>query len=401
MTILFMYDSPLNPEAGGTERATKLVMDELERRGHKCIGLLHFIQDNPDEYFLNGERITSLTKFLSDNHVDVVVNQIAFHYWLLKEFLAHGGQEWKEKGGKIVSFMHFDPKPHRNPIISYFRDWNEKNLVGKIKRLALMVYLPFLNRKIKKTSDNSIRYIYSNSDCYVVMSQSYLEPITQRLHLANADKLRVITNMLTFKKIAAENSLENKEKIVLVVARLDENQKRISTIIRAWQALETHNGYSLHIVGSGQDEKYLKNIASTSDNIFFNTQQSPLIWYQRARIFMSASPREGWGLTLTESLQCGVVPVVMNTSEVFKDIIDDGITGYLANTKKEYIARLQQLINDDTLRIKMAKAGLKSATRFSAVLVGDKWEEMLDELQKTHKKVESANFTESLDNRFI
>jgi glycosyltransferase involved in cell wall biosynthesis len=400
MNILFLYDSPLNPEAGGTERATKLVMDEMERRGHTCIGLLHFNQDNPDEYFLNGDRIASLMDFLNDNHVDVVVNQIAFHYWLLKEFLAHGGQEWKDKGGKIVSFMHFDPKPYRNPLSSYFRDWNEKNLVGKVKRLGLMLYLPYLNKNISKTANNSLRYIYNNSDYYIVMSPSYVEPITQRTHLANADKVRVITNMLTFRKIEDEGILEKKEKIVLVVARLDENQKRISTIIRAWQALKNHNGYTLHIVGSGQDEKYLKNIASTSDDIIFNAQQSPLIWYQRACIFMLASPREGWGLTLTESLQCGVVPIAMNTSEVFKDIIDDGITGYLANTKKEYIARLQQLINDDTLRIKMAKAGLKAASRFSAEFVGDKWEEMLDELQKNHTKTESANFAESLDNRF-
>jgi len=380
MTILFIYDSPLIPEAGGTERATQLVMDELECRGHKCIGFLHFNQDNPDEYFLNGEQILTLSDFLNDNHVDVVVNQIAFHFWLLKEFLAHGGNEWKERGGKIVSFMHFDPKPYSKPISSYFRDWSEKNLLGKIKRLALMLYLPFLERKIQKTKDKSIRYIYSNSDCYVLMSQSYLEPIIQHLRDANANKLRVITNMLTFRNIADVGILENKEKIVLVVARLDEDQKRISAIIRAWQALETHNGYRLHIIGSGQDEKYLKNIASTSDDIIFNTQQSPLIWYKRARIFMLASPREGWGLTLTESLQCGVVPIAMNTSEVFKDIIDEGITGYLTNTKIEYVFRLQQLINDDTLRIKMAKAGLKTASRFSAEFVGDEWEKMLDEL---------------------
>ncbi|MBG6062535.1 hypothetical protein IWX83_002335 [Flavobacterium sp. CG_9.1] len=53
MNILFMYYCPLRPEAGGTERATKLVMDEMERRGHTCIGLLHFNQDSPDEFFPN------------------------------------------------------------------------------------------------------------------------------------------------------------------------------------------------------------------------------------------------------------------------------------------------------------------------------------------------------------
>ena len=104
MTILFIYDSLLVPEVGGTERATKLVMDEMELRGNKCIGILHFNQDNPDEYFLNGLRIESLTDFLNDNEVDLVVNQIAYHSWLLKSFLVNGGKEWYEKE-ESVSIM--------------------------------------------------------------------------------------------------------------------------------------------------------------------------------------------------------------------------------------------------------------------------------------------------------
>ncbi len=53
MTILFMCDFPLRPEASGTERATKLVMDEMECKGHTCIGLLHFNQGSHDESFLS------------------------------------------------------------------------------------------------------------------------------------------------------------------------------------------------------------------------------------------------------------------------------------------------------------------------------------------------------------
>ena len=60
MTILFIYDSPLRPEAGGTERATKLVMDELQRKGHRTIGLLHTSRLDPDNFFLNGEPINPL-----------------------------------------------------------------------------------------------------------------------------------------------------------------------------------------------------------------------------------------------------------------------------------------------------------------------------------------------------
>ena len=119
--ILFIYDAPLCPEKGGTERATKLVMDELARRGYKCVGILHFSQQKPDIQYLNGEKIESLTTFLSNNKFDIVVNQIAFHPRFLNQFLSFGGKEWQENGGKIISFMHLDPTPPPNkPIVTYF-----------------------------------------------------------------------------------------------------------------------------------------------------------------------------------------------------------------------------------------------------------------------------------------
>lgn len=381
MTILFMYDSPLLPEKGGTERATKLVMDELARRGHTTIGLLHFNQANPDEYFLNGKRIENLAIFLDDNHVDVVVNQIAFHYWLLKEFLAHGGQKWRDKGGKIVSFMHFDPAITYSPVKSYYRDFHERDFFHKVKRIGYFFFIPKYRLQYKRTRRESFRYIYDKSDRYIVMSPSYIDSFKNVASLSSVNKCCVITNMLTFPEIADESILERKEKIVLVVSRLDENQKRISVIIKAWRSVKNHNGYTLHIVGTGQDEQYHKRLAKGCEDIVFEGHQSPLEWYRRARIFLLASPREGWGLTLTESLQNGVVPIVMNTSQVFGDIIENERTGFLTVTEAEYRQRISQLITDDALRNGMAQAGLQSAHRFAPQQVGDKWEEMLNTIK--------------------
>lgn len=383
MTILFLYDSPLQPEVGGTERATQLVMDEMERRGYTCIGLLHFNQDNPDEYFLNGERIASLTAFLNDNHVDVVVNQIAFHFWLLKEFLAHGGQQWKDKGGRIVSFMHFDPEFKDVFYDSVFAGWTQLSLFRKIKKIGLLCYMPYLNYISQKIKDDSYRYIYERSEAFVVMSPSYIPKIVKHAKLKEDSKMKVITNMLTFPEIENATILDKKEKSVIVVSRMDENQKKISTILKAWRGINVKNGYTLDIVGTGKDaDKYKEWVQKYNlKDVIFHGHQSPLTYYQKASIFLMASPREGWGLTLTESLQTGVVPVVMNTTSVFADIIDNGITGYLANSKKEFIARLQQLINDDALRNDMAKEGLKSANRFNPKAIGDKWEAMLTELK--------------------
>jgi glycosyltransferase involved in cell wall biosynthesis len=377
-----MYDSPLNTEAGGTERATKLVIDELERRGHKCIGLLHFNQDNPDVYFLNGKCIASLSDCLYDNHVSVVVNQIAFHYWLLKEFLAHGGQEWKDKGGKIVSFMHFDPDFKDLFYASVFAGWKQLSLFRKIKKIGLLFYMPYLKHISQKTKDDSYRYIYGRSDAFVVMSPSYISKIVKHAKLKDDSKMRVITNMLTFPEIANANVLDKKEKSVLVVSRMDENQKKISIILKVWRGIKDKYGYTLDIVGTGKDADKYKEWGQKNylKDVIFHGHQTPLPFYQKASIFLMASPREGWGLTITESIQNGVVPVVMNTSSVFYDIIEDGVSGYLPNNVSEFKDRLQTLISHDDKRIKMALAGLERARLFSPAIVGVKWEEMLNEI---------------------
>jgi glycosyltransferase involved in cell wall biosynthesis len=377
-----MYDSPLRPEAGGTERATMLVMDEMGRRGHKCMGLLHFNQDNPDEYFLNGEHIASLTDFLNNNRVDVVVNQIAFHYWLLKEFLVHGGQEWKEKGGKIVSFMHFDPDFKDFFYKSVFVGWKQLSLFRKIKKVGLFCYTPYLKHTSQKIKNQSYRYIYDHSDAFVVMSPSYIPKIVNHAKLKEVSKMKVITNMLTFPEIANTTILDKKEKSVLVVSRLDENQKKISTILNIWKGIKEKNGYTLDIVGIGKDaDKYEEWVQKNNlQDVVFYGQQSPLPYYQKATIFLMSSPREGWGLTITESLQNGVVPIVMNTSSVFENIIDDGVSGYLPNNVSEFKDRLQTLISHDDKRITMALAGLERARLFSPAIVGVKWEEMLNEI---------------------
>lgn len=377
-----MYDSPLVPEKGGTERATWLVMQELERRGYHCMGFLHFNQDNPDEYFYNGERIPSLIDFLQKHQIDVVVNQIAFHYWLLKEFLAHGGQQWKNEGGKIISFMHFDPTSDKQfQLRDLFRGFKKKSAWAKIKRIGLIFYLPVLRYKISKIECMSYRYIYDYSDAYIVMSFSYVAPFAKKANIINVSKVHVITNMLTFSEIVQPEILSQKQNIALVVARLDEKQKRISTILKIWNSLDVKD-WRLLIIGAGQDEDFYRNMINKHRicNVELLGQCSPLEYYRKSKIFLMSSPREGWGLTITESMQNGTVPIVLDTSTVFHDILSDKIDGYLPKTSKQMKRSLYRLMNDDKLRSRMAIAALKKAECFSHLRVGNEWEKMLENI---------------------
>lgn len=379
--ILFIYDAPLCPEAGGTERATKLVMDELSNRGYNCKGILHFNQAEPEIQYLNGEKISSIYEFLKENKIDAVVNQIAFHPRFLNQFLDLGGKRWKEEGGKIISFMHLDPTPApRKKIRSYLTGIKNKNIIRILKRLIYISLIPIYNYNSLKNYRSGLKEIYEKSDRYILMSNSFIPIFSNLARLENTEKIRIIPNMLTFPQIANESIFERKEKIVLVVARLDDEQKNISFIIDAWGKIKDHRGYKLHIVGDGSDREILHQKAKLTNDIIFEGQQTPLHWYEKAKIFLVASPREGWGLTITESLQNGVVPIVLNTSTVFSDIIDHKKNGFLANDMSEYIMYLIELLNDDSKLKSIAVNGLKSAKRFSKNKVGDIWISMLGEI---------------------
>jgi len=213
------------------------------------------------------------------------------------------------------------------------------------------------------------------------MSKSFLPVFSKLAKLSDTSKVAFIPNMLTFPEIATEEILEKKDNIVLVVARLDDAQKNISFMIDAWSKVKNHRGYTLHILGDGQDKEMLHKRAEGVNDIVFEGSQTPLNWYRKAKIFLMASPREGWGLTITESLQNGVVPVVLNTSTVFMDIINDQGNGFLPKTIVEYSFYIETLMCNDALRNRMATSGIQTSARFTPQKVGDLWDSMLNEVK--------------------
>lgn len=376
-----MYDSPLKREKGGTERATGLVMDELNRRGHRAIGLLHINQGNPDEIFMNGKAIPSLLDFLSENEIDVVVNQIAFHDWLLKEFLKHGGEEWKTKGGKIVSVLHFPPILVPIPVKKVFKNFWQLSLIAKVKKLCLFFYLPFLQHKAYNHTKQSYKYVYNHSDLFVLLSASFIPKLVKLSRIKEKDKICIVPNMLTFPLIQNKSILDTKINDVLVVSRMEETQKKISKVLKVWEMTEKKD-WRLVLIGEGIDLEQYKAYSKKHqlDSIVFMGQCSPLAHYEKAKIFLMTSDFEGWGLTLTESLQNGVVPIVIDTTPVFHDIIIDGVNGFLVSDEKEMAEKLNLLMLDSPLLYRMARNALSSATKFSPDKIGIKWEQLLKKL---------------------
>lgn len=381
MNILWIYNLPLRPEVGGTERITSLVAKGLSLRGYKCMDILVF-NENTGKLTYKSKEVDDLYDFLVLNKVDVVINQIAYAKWLLEAFLEKGGDKWRQEGGRIISCLHFDPK---NPSYYFFLNSNRnKNLKDRVNLLKAALLYKYHQYKQEKKEGDIYNYIYDHSDKVVVLSSTHIPYMKKVMKRIEYSRMVAINNPLTFDTVSSPDIIKEKKKVALVCARMSEYHKRISIILQVWRQLQKNkvsHDWILKVVGDGPDlEGYKKFVDEMKiQNVQFEGQRYPEPYYEEASILLLTSSAEGWGLTITEGLQRGVVPVVMNSCPVFSEIICDGKNGFLTpnNRLKQYEKKILRLMSDDSLLESMQEQALESAYRFSMDSTMDKWVKIL------------------------
>lgn len=382
MNILFLYEKSLVPEAGGTERITSLIIKGLSSKGYHCMAML-ICNQHSYKITYNDKPISNLYQFLKKNNIDIIINQIAYSTWLLEEFLQQGGKQWKEEGGRIISCLHFDPK---SPSAFFNAKAASKGTIKDCLSIAkTWLFYKRYEQKANRSAAYTFEYIYVHSDKFIVLSETHFKYMKSVWHRSEYSKLQAINNPLTFDDISSDSICTQKQRIALVVARMSEYHKRISIILKAWRQLNKQGvtkDWILKIIGDGPNlmdyKKYACNNILT--NVHFLGQQNPEPYYKEAAIFLMSSSAEGWGLTLTESLQRGVVPVVINSSPVFNEIIENGKSGLLVkdNDYKAFINAIRRLIKDEPIRIIMSRNCLKQAKKFALNTTINKWINILE-----------------------
>lgn len=380
MNILWIYDTPLIPEAGGTERMTSLIAKGLTRDGHNCMGQMVVNQDS--SFVLDGKQISNLYDFLKENNIDFVINQECRHVSILKQFLDNGGNQWHEEGGKIISCLHFDP--HVTSTLYHFKVKLNKTLRDRYSLLRAIMSSKRDKKRIDKKLGEQYRWLYNNSDYFITLSEQFNPYFREVTGLKDANKLMSINNPLTFDTISSPDIVDSKKKVVLICGRMNEYQKRISLALRAWKKLKKDgisSDWTLKIVGTGADlQQYIEMVERQNIlDVRFEGRQDSEPYFAEASMFLMTSGYEGWGLTLTESLQRGVVPIVMDNAPVFREIIQNGYNGYL--TKKDSIGDLVKhiliLMSDDRRLNAMQSNALISARRFALDKTMEKWRKII------------------------
>jgi glycosyltransferase involved in cell wall biosynthesis len=125
-----------------------------------------------------------------------------------------------------------------------------------------------------------------------------------------------------------------RQKTVLAVGRLVEEQKRFSDLLQAMQSLPD---FKLILVGSGPDETRLRKMVADlglSERVcltgFVSDRKELRRLYQECGVFVSTSNWEAVALVMLEAMSCAA-PVVATRIPSFQDLLTDGEDGLLVS----------------------------------------------------------------------
>lgn len=381
--ILFYTTSQPIPTVGGVERATITTATLLRNRGHGVYSIYRGVRTHNSSVFDDECCFKMLTaeqqiyNFVREKEIDIIIIQSVFG--MVKVFK----KAIAAFPCKIVTVYHFEPIWDK-----HFVNFN-KSCAHFIAQKSLSEFLRLVGYPVLKSSHlirchRSFRQGYRLSDRIVLLSDGYKSEFLKYVGDKTDDKISVVPNALPSEIPNDCYQPSQKENIVLIVARLDEEQKRISMALELWRDInscEVAKDWSMIIVGDGDSRRQYENYIKKHclKNVTMVGKQVPWDYYKRASIFMMTSRSEGWGITLLEAQKFGVVPVCFNTFAAASDVVSDKCSGFLIDErdKQGYIKAVLALMSDVELRDKMAQAGIEYVQRFSQDSVADKWDSLL------------------------
>ena len=391
MNILFYTDYEVSPQKGGIERVTAMLASELsENYGMTCFLCYRYsiapafiripfkyLQVEPENF---KEKITS---FITENQIDIIFNQSAFYLTsLFREIVNVVRPQCK-----IIFCHHFAPGNETGDF-SFSGILQEIRLKKKLLRNSLnLIFYPIVKRRITHRLQLNYERTYRYSDCVVLLSNKYRDDFMKWGKITDTSKFREIHNTLSFNTFFDMRGYEQKKKTVLIVARINEKQKKISLALKIWRELEKDSRLSdwqLKIVGIGNAlDRYRRFVARNNlKRVSFEGLQIPEPYYTEASLFMMTSALECSPLTLIEAQQMGCVPLAFDSFASLPDVITDGENGYIVpyGDLRQYADKMKELMLDANLRRKIAANAIESSKRFERPIIMEQWKSLIDSL---------------------
>ena len=320
--ILFLVPSM---RGGGSERVISMLVNNLDRRKFDISLVL-----------LKKEGVYLKDIYSDITIIDLKTNKARFAILKIRNLIL-----------KIKPDVVFSTLSHLNLVLSIIKP----SLPKKIKFIARESSIASINNlqgKYPKLFNFLYKKFYNNFD--LIISQSYyMKNDLIKNFSIKENKIKVINNPVDILKInvlsQTNEILFNKNnKNIIAVGRLDK-EKGFDLLIKTFAKLP-HN-YYLYFIGEGKEKNHLMEIAkkyNLSSRVYFiGFQSNPYKYMRQADLLILSSLYEGFPNVVLEANACGTPVVAFNCPGGTKEIIENGVNGFLVECKN--IDKLAKSIN--------------------------------------------------------
>lgn len=397
MTILIYTTYRPIPEKGGIERASVNVAGQLsDFYSARCLSAYHKYVEGEvrvfeDSFQLSLNKHTAqrqIQDIVRTEHVDVVLIQSDFRaFRIFRKALKQCPHT------HLVFAHHFAPGWERLKPDDVRMKMKSRHGLSRLRYRMKLGLFPLFSLINLLNMRKDYRYVCRHAERVVLLSDTYISRFAAIAGISNTYKLVAIPNAVTFDNWFNMDGYSDKKHHAIIVARLDERQKRIKLALKIWKQIKQDaslNHWTLDVIGDSDVSQvaYYRQWCDKNNikDVTFFGRQRPLKQLQQARVFFMTSRSEGFGITLIEAKQEGVVPLAFNTFPIAKSIIHSGKDGFLIpeGNIQQYVSKAKWLMKNPLSTKKMAEKGREDALRFSKKNVGREWMQLFSNRTDQH-----------------
>jgi len=347
-------------QMGGIERAMSTLANYFVTQGHE----IHYITLFPFEPFfeLDSRINLHIPPFLFPRYGRNLLQTTSFYAKMLAPFYGHIY--------KIVKRVNPD-------VILSFGDVFPHFVMLQLAHLRFPIYYsnrsnPNIKYNIFITTVRNIAYKLAPPTGVIAQTNEAL--LRKRKILG--DKIPIIIIPNPVRRIEKKSDIE-KENWIVSVGRLH-LEKGFVRLLEVFSMIESAD-WKLVLAGGGLHENEIKQKAidlGIAQKVVFLGKVSDIdTLLLKSRIFVLSSHNEGYPNALCEAMSAGLACLAFDIVAGPKDIIKDGENGFLIpdNDLKTMAYKLQLLINNDGLRVKLGQNAMQICKSNNIESIGNRF----------------------------
>src|SRR3989344_1054868 len=374
---ILIVTATYSPSINGVALTLELQKKELEKRGHQITVLAPKHPNQTEEAGII--RIPSLPNPLTPDYPIILPIPTIHNLKILA------------KKYDIVYFHHplyigdlaLNLAKYFNcPAVFFYHSRYEKTAQFYIPKLLKFLLLPLLIKR-------SVRILANKSSHLIVETPSIKKLLERQKIKTEITVIRsagrsMLFNTKTKSELRKKYGLRKNDLIILCVARLSK-EKNLTSLLRIFSQLKSNITVTLVLTGDGPEKKNLKKLAQNlkiyDQCRFLGSVENELLpeIYSLADIFAYPCKMDTQAIVILEAMSAGL-PIIAFNSPGPKDFINNNQNGYLVNSNNGFSNKLNLLIENENLCLKLGHEALSNSKKYSL-------RDSIDSLERLFKEV--------------